>query len=51
MVPRGAYMEVSGRAKHDYRDIGGRVKPGTVTEEPEPRESNPVFHLFASDPT
>ncbi len=22
-----------GRAKHDYRDIGGRVTPGAVTEE------------------
>ncbi len=26
-------MEVIGRAKHDYRDIGGRVTPGAVTED------------------
>jgi len=27
------YMEVIARAKHDYRDIGGRVTPGAVTED------------------
>ncbi|MFT5397088.1 MAG: hypothetical protein ACI85N_002306, partial [Gammaproteobacteria bacterium] len=43
MVSRGAYTDVGGRAEHDYRDIGGRVKSGTVTEELEPRESNPHF--------
>ncbi len=26
------YRKVIGRAKHDYRDIGGRVMSGTVTE-------------------
>jgi len=26
-------MDAGGRAKHDYRDIGGRVTPGAVTEE------------------
>ena len=26
-------MDVGGRATHDYRDIGGRVTPGAVTEE------------------
>jgi hypothetical protein len=28
-----AYMDIGGRATHDYRDIGGRVTPGAVTEE------------------
>ncbi len=26
-------LEQRPRAKHDYRDIGGRVTPGAVTEE------------------
>ena len=26
-------MEVIGRAKHDYRDIGGRVTPGAITQD------------------
>ncbi len=28
-----AYTEVGDRATHDYRDIGGRVTPGAVTED------------------
>ncbi len=29
------YMDVVGRTNHDYRDIGGRVMPGAITEETE----------------
>ncbi len=27
-----------GRTNHDYRDVGGRVTPGAVTEETESRK-------------
>jgi len=35
------HMDVGGRTNHDYRDIGGRVTPGAVTEETEPRKPKP----------
>ncbi len=34
-------MDAEGRATHDYRDIGGRVTPGAVTEETESRKPKP----------
>ena len=42
---RDAYKEVSGRAKHDYREIGGRVTPGAVTEEARAEESEAAISI------
>ena len=32
-IPGYDCRDAGGRATHDYRDIGGRVTPGAVTEE------------------
>ena len=46
-MPRDAYKEVSCRAKHDYRDIGGRVTPGAVTEEARAEEPDATIHKIS----
>jgi len=42
---KDAYTEVGGRATHDYRDIGGRVTPGAVTEEAKAEQQSSYYRV------
>jgi len=42
---KDAYTEVGGRATHDYRDMGGRVTPGAVTEEAKAEQQSSYYRV------
>jgi len=40
-------MEAGSRTTHDYRDVGGKVTPGAVSEEIKSRIQFPVRHQIS----
>ena len=42
-------MEAGSRTTHDYRDVGGKVTPGAVSEEIKSRIQFPVRHQISQN--